>query len=152
MIRLRPAEKADLPRLFALDQICFPAGIAYSLGEFRALLRSSQVFSVLAEEDAVLAGFAMAQTMLLRRVRVGQIVTIDVAPEYRRRGLGRLLMDAIEAAARAGGAEALRLEVAVDNAAALGFYARLGFVAIGEIEGYYHGNLNAIAMEKPLAA
>jgi ribosomal-protein-alanine N-acetyltransferase len=150
MVRLRPAVKADASRLFALDQICFPAGIAYSLRDFRALLRSSRVLSVVAEEDAGLAGFAMAQRMHFGGVRAVEIVTIDVAPEYRRRGVGRLLMDAIEAAARAGGAEALRLEVAVDNAAALTFYRQLGFVAIGEIQGYYAGNLNAISMQKPL--
>jgi ribosomal-protein-alanine N-acetyltransferase len=151
MIRLRPAAKADASRLFALDQICFPAGIAYSLRDFRALLRSSRVLSVVAEEDAALAGFAMAQTMLLRGIRVGEIITVDVAPEFRRRGVGRSLIGAVETGARADGAEALRLQVAVDNAAALGLYARLGFAAIGEIQGYYHGDLDAVAMEKRLA-
>lgn len=151
MLTLRAPVKADPPRFFVLDHICFPAGIAYSLNDFRALLRSSQVFTVVAEEGDLLAGFAMAQTMRLRGIRLAQIITIDVAPEFRRRGLGQSLMEAVEANARSGGAEWLRLEVAVDNTAALGFYARLGFAAIGKIEGYYHGNLDAIAMEKPLA-
>jgi ribosomal-protein-alanine N-acetyltransferase len=151
MIRLRPAEKADLPRLFALDQICFPAGIAYSLRDFRSLLRSARVLAVVAEEKDALAGFAMAQTVLLRGIRTGQIVTIDVAPEYRRRGVGRLLMDSIEAGARSAGAGLLRLEVAVDNSEALAFYANLGYVPIRHIRGYYHGTLDAIGMEKTLA-
>jgi hypothetical protein len=71
MIRLRAAVEADLPRLFELDQICFPAGIAYSLGEFYSgLLRSSQVFSASwPRRTRCWPGFAMAQTMLLRRVR-----------------------------------------------------------------------------------
>lgn len=151
MIRFRPAEKADLTRLFQLDQLCFPAGIAYSLGDFRALLRSSRVLTIVAEEDSVLAGFAMAQVEVRDRVRAGLIVTIDVAPHFRRRGVGAALMNAIEVGVQAaGGAEVLRLEVAVDNETALNFYAKRGFTAIGEIPGYYQTGMDAIVMEKPL--
>src|SRR5271170_3338240 len=119
MIRLRDAVEADLNSLFELDQICFPAGIAYSLGEFRSLLRSSRAITVVAEDDEVLAGFAMAQSGWFRRAQGAQVITIDVAPPLRRRGIGRLLMDHIEARMREAGANWLRLEVSVDNSAAL---------------------------------
>jgi len=135
-----------------LDQICFPAGIAYSLGEFRSLLRSSRTISVVAEDDAALAGFAMVQSGWFRRAEGAHMVTIDVAPAFRRGGVGRLLIDQIEAHMRHAGASWLRLEVAVDNSGALSFYAGLGFEPIGRIQGYYHGNLDAIVMEKTLGA
>jgi ribosomal protein S18 acetylase RimI-like enzyme len=150
MIRLRPAEKADLTQLYDLDRICFPVGIAYSLRDFRALLRSSRVLTIIAEEDSVLTGFAMAQVATHDRIRAGIVVTIDVAPHFRRRGVGESLMHAIEAGVRAAGGEILRLEVAVDNETALSFYAKLDFKAIGEIPGYYHTGMDAIVMEKPL--
>jgi ribosomal-protein-alanine N-acetyltransferase len=60
-------------------------------------------------------------------------------------------MDHIEARVTDAGASLLRLEVAVDNSAALSFYAGLGFEPIGRIRGYYQGNLDAIVMEKALA-
>ena len=150
MIRLRDAVEADLNSLFELDQICFPAGIAYSLGEFRSLLRSSRTIGVVAEDEEVLAGFAMAQSGWFRRAHGSHVITIDVAPAFRRRGIGRLLMDHIEARVTDGGASWLRLEVAADNSAALSFYTGLGFEPIGRIRGYYHGNLDAIVMEKAL--
>jgi ribosomal-protein-alanine N-acetyltransferase len=151
MICLRPAVKADTRSLFELDQICFPAGIAYSLPDFRALLRSRRVLAVVAEDQAILAGFAMAQIVMLDGLRTGLLVTIDVAPQYRRLGVGHRLLSAIEAAARSAEAKRLRLEVAVNNLPAQSFYTRLGFNAIGEIPNYYAGNLDAIVMEKRLA-
>ena len=150
MIRLRDAVEADLDSLFELDQICFPVGIVYSRGEFRSLLRSSRTISVVAEDDASLAGFAMAQSGWFRRAHGAHVVTIDVAPDFRRRGIGRFLMDHIEARMRDAGASWLRLEVAVDNPEALSFYTGLGFEPIGRIRGYYHGNLDAVVMEKAL--
>src|SRR5271163_3274069 len=115
MIRLRDAVEADLRSLFELDQICFPAGIAYSLGELRSLLRSSRTIGVVADDDAIHAGFAMAQSGWFRRAHGAHVITIDVAPVFRRRGIGRLLMDHIEARVTEAGASWLRLEVAVDN-------------------------------------
>ena len=85
----------------------------------------------------MLAGFAIAQATVIRKSRGGHIVTIDVAPEFRRRGVGRMLMGHIESRMRDAGADWLRLEVAVNNSAALNFYAGLGFERIGEIPRYY---------------
>ena len=94
----------------------------------------------------------MAQESLIRKSRGGHIVTIDVAPEFRRHGVGRLLMQQIESRMRFGGADWLRLEVAENNFVALSFYAGLGFERIGQIPNYYDGAVDAIVMEKALAA
>ncbi|MGB7188495.1 MAG: hypothetical protein WBD10_00020, partial [Acidobacteriaceae bacterium] len=48
-------------------------------------------------------------------------------------------------------AESLRLEVAVDNDAALAFYKTLGFVETGRIRGFYMGQLDALTMRLPCA-
>jgi GNAT superfamily N-acetyltransferase len=50
-----------------------------------------------------------------------------VAEEERGRGIGRRLLDAIEAWARAEGAARLQLLADRENAPALAFYARLGW-------------------------
>jgi [ribosomal protein S18]-alanine N-acetyltransferase len=150
VIRLRDGIEADAVRLFELDRICFPAGIAYSLREFRWLLRSQKTLSVVAEDEGTLAGFSIAQETVIRKSRGGHIVTIDVAPAFRRHGIGRLLMERIELRMRATGAEWLRLEVAVNNSAASKFYADLGFLPLGRIPNYYHGAIDAIVMGKSL--
>ncbi len=109
---------------------------------------SSPAGRVAAEENGILAGFAIAQSGRLRRIAIGNIVTLDVDPAFRRRGIGRLLMHHLEREMARAGAACLRLEVAVDNPGAQSFYARLGFEPIGQIRGYYHANLDAIVMEK----
>ena len=56
----------------------------------------------------------------------GWVYYLAVAPERRREGLGRRLMDAAEAWLRDRGAPKLQLMVRTSNAEALGFYEALG--------------------------
>jgi [ribosomal protein S18]-alanine N-acetyltransferase len=151
VIRLRDGVEADADRLFELDRICFPAGIAYSLREFHWLLRSRKTLCLVAEDEGVLAGFVMAQESVIRKSRGAHIVTIDVAPDSRRRGVGRLLMERVEERLRTASANWMRLEVAVDNSAAYEFYRGLGFSESGRIPNYYQGKVGALVMEKTLA-
>jgi ribosomal protein S18 acetylase RimI-like enzyme len=61
-----------------------------------------------------------------------------------------MLLEETERQLRAAGANAVALEVAVDNATAQSFYERHGFVRTGRIPGYYLGRIDALVMEKPL--
>jgi [ribosomal protein S18]-alanine N-acetyltransferase len=151
VIRLRDGLAADADMLFELDRVCFDVGVAYSLREFRWLLRSLKTLCIVAEDDGELAGFAISQEFVIQKSRGGHLVTIYVAPDFRRRGIGRLLMERIETRLRAAGANWLRLEVAVNNSAASEFYSGLGFAAIGRIPNYYHDSVDAIVMEKTLS-
>jgi ribosomal protein S18 acetylase RimI-like enzyme len=56
----------------------------------------------------------------------GWVYYLAVAPDRRREGLGRQLMDAAEAWLRERGAPKLQLMVRASNAEALGFYEALG--------------------------
>jgi ribosomal protein S18 acetylase RimI-like enzyme len=64
------------------------------------------------------------------------LVSMWVAPDLRRAGVGRLLVDAIEAWAREKGAQTLLLMVTSKNDAAMDFYRRLGFSMTGRTEPY----------------
>jgi len=137
---------ADSARLWALDQRCFPPGIAYSESEIRAvLLQGARGFHATIDDPCEVAVEKCRATTappaafilsLLHRRR-GHIITLDVAPEHRRRGLGLALMRAAEAHFRALGAVGMRLEAAVDNQAARQFYARLGYRETRSLPDYY---------------
>lgn len=58
----------------------------------------------------------------------GWVNYLAVAPDQRGLGLARQLMARIEAALIEAGCPKLNLQVRADNAAALGFYAKLGYV------------------------
>lgn len=107
---------------------------------------------MVAEDEGGIAGFAIVEFQLEGGRRIGHIVTIDVAPEQRRRGMGRLLMNALLENCREARAGSLRLEVAVDNEGAQAFYRLLGFTEIGRIPGYYLGRLDALTMRLDFGA
>ncbi len=152
MIHLRGVERSDLDALFTLDQQCFRPGIAYSRADLRYYLAHPRSLCVVAEDDSTKAvrGFIIAESYLEHGRGIGHIITIDVAPSERRKGLGRRLMSAMLDRFTIAGTAILRLEVAVDNLDAQAFYRRLGFSQTGRIRGFYLGRLDALVMEKSL--
>jgi ribosomal-protein-alanine N-acetyltransferase len=148
---LRSAQRADRDLLFALDRVCFRQGIAYSRSELLFFLTHAQSFSFVAEdEDGRIAGFAISKRELRAGRSTGHIITIDVDPAFRRQGVGRLLMAAMEQKLREAGVESIQLEVAVDNASAEQFYLGHGYTHTGRIRGFYMGTLDALVMKKSI--
>ncbi|MDP5307483.1 GNAT family N-acetyltransferase [Paracoccus spongiarum] len=66
-----------------------------------------------------------------------ELLTLAVAPDARRAGLGRQLTEAFAATSRARAARAAFLEVACDNAPALALYAGLGWREAGLRRDYF---------------
>lgn len=141
---LRRARPADWKRLWRLDRICFEPGIAYSQLEIRRLLAFPGAETVVAEEAGEIAGFALGYPM---PPASGHVVTLDVHPAFRRRGLGRLLMETLIERLAAGGAGPVTLEVDVRNSGALAFYHALGFRQTGRLPDYYGPGLDAFELE-----
>jgi ribosomal-protein-alanine N-acetyltransferase len=154
VIHLRDVERADLDALFALDQQCFPPGIAYSRATLRYFLSQPRFRSIVAEDDTskAILGFIIAEVHLEHARRIGHIITIDVALSERRRGLGRTLMQEMLDLLAASEVATIRLEVAVDNLGAQEFYRQLGFAQTGRIPGFYLGTLDALVLERSLAS
>lgn len=125
---------------------CFTVPPPWDAAAFAGFLADPLVF-VLVEGDA---GF------LLGRAVAGEaeVLTLAVAPESRRRGLGRKLVARFLYQARLRGAETAFLEVAADNAAAQALYARAGFAESGRRRGYYRrpdgSGLDALVMQRAL--
>lgn len=90
---------------------------------------------ILVDDAARPVGFAEVQ---LRSLFDGTPVepyphlqAIWVAPDHRRAGAARMLMDAIEARAREGGYEMLGSDAALDNMSGQQWHAALGFEEAG---------------------
>jgi ribosomal-protein-alanine N-acetyltransferase len=151
-LALRPVTPDDYAILYALDQACFAPGIAWSKAELQYFLKYPGNIAVVAEDEARrIAGFAIAGRQLRKGAVLGRLITIDVDPAQRRRGVGHLLLEETEMQLRGRGATAVLLEVAVDNTSAQAFYERHGFVRTGRIPGYYLGRIDALVMEKQLS-
>ncbi len=145
---LRESRPDDFDRLHAIDQECFPAGIAYSRRELAKFMKLRGAFTLVAEDDQKIAGFIIAQK---HPRRMGHVVTIDVLTPYRRSGLGSLLMNEVESRLRADGCDAMFLETAVDNTAAIRFYERFGYVIVKKLPAYYPDGLDGYLLVKRFA-
>jgi GNAT superfamily N-acetyltransferase len=81
---------------------------------------------------------------------VGEIKRMYVAPSVRRTGVGRLLLAALEEAARELGWTALRLETGLRQPEAIALYEVAGYGRIADY-GHWAGEPLTVCMEKPLA-
>jgi ribosomal-protein-alanine N-acetyltransferase len=109
----------------------------------RAIYKGKDLYYVLVCHDSVLA-YGM-----LRGWDEGYSIPslgIVVHPTARGRGLGRVMMDFLHAAASWRGAAKVRLRVYPDNATAVTLYRSLGYVFADEPEGdYLVGHLDLAA-------
>jgi len=83
------------------------------------------------EEDGRIVGNA---TMLTTRVN-GRFLVVNVAvhPDYRRRGIARMLMNSVSAQLKQRGAREILLQVDHNNTAALDLYTTLGYANLGSM-------------------
>lgn len=132
---LEPLTVLDSPALAVLHQFDFSR--PWTSDEFAGLLEQDTVFGYAARETGrgqeAPVGFVLARLA----AGEGEILTVAVAPPFRRLGLGWRLMDAVLRELYGQRAEALFLEVDETNAAAIPLYRRLGFVEVGKRPAYY---------------
>ena len=120
----------DHEALARLHIACFTMPRPWSATEITGLLPDDAVFLC-----SVRGGFAMGRTVLDE----AELLTLAVAPEQRRQGLGRRLLADFEAEAGRRGAAKAFLEVAADNPAAIALYEAAGYAQVGLRRDYFHG-------------
>jgi GNAT superfamily N-acetyltransferase len=89
----------------------------------------------------------------VRRLEGGdaELKRMYVDPSRRGRGIGRALLAALEAEARALGARRLVLETGIRQTAALALYRNAGFVEIPAFGEYVASPGTSVCLAKPLA-
>ncbi len=144
---IRDFKPGDFETLWRLDQECFAPGIACSKQELRAYIRHRGAFTLVAvdPDDGKTQGFIVAHAG-----PTGHIVTIDVSQKARRAGVGSTLLRSAEERLRGAGSQAVGLETAVDNLAALSFYKRHGYMVIRTWPHYYSNGVDALVLKKGL--
>ncbi len=126
----RPMTHRDVDAVNAIEAQTY--GFPWSRGNFIDSLAAGYVAEVL-EGEAGLVGYFVA----LPGVDETHLLNITIAPAWQGRGLGSLLLDAVEAGARRAGHVALWLEVRAGNERAQRLYARRGFTRVGQRRAYY---------------
>lgn len=145
-ITLRGYHDGDLNAMFRLDEACFEEPFRFTHAAMRRFAESRKARVVIAESNGELAGFAILHV----EGRVGYVVTLDVAEDFRRQGLALRLMQAMEQQAVEAGCAVVGLHVFMGNEGAIQFYERAGYKRGGEVSGFYGEGFNAWVYRKKL--
>jgi [ribosomal protein S18]-alanine N-acetyltransferase len=131
---IRRLTYADLPSVVAIERRTFPA--PWSLAMFvLELSKPAGVCLVAADGGEEVAGYVICS----RHDTVWHLMDIAVAPERRRQGIGRALLQALVDRLPSPD-EQVTLEVRPSNEAAIRLYEEFGFKAAGVRRRYYQDN------------
>ncbi len=108
-----------------------PGGLGRLVGGLRHILDGEETPPE--ERNELVVGFVGVWL----QIEEAHIVTLAVRDDYRRRGVGELLLITIIETARLAGQEVVTLECRVSNAAALRLYEKYGFRRVGIRSRYY---------------
>lgn len=144
---IRGAERVDLLEVYRLEQRCFPSPWPYQA--FLAHLEAPGF--LLATIDGEIAGYIVADIRDSFTGTVGHVKDLAVAPDFRRRGIGRNLLESGLAELRGAGAGSVSLEVREENDAALELYRQMGFSPERTEPGYYEDGTDAVVMSRRLS-
>jgi len=148
-VTIEDASIRHLDRLYEIEMECFEKE-AFAKQQIAHLLTDNNSVGLVAKVNGEIAGFIIGMIYAERSSLTGHILTIDISPSHRRKGIAQRLLREIEDIFKEKGVTTLRLEVREDNIAALRLYRKLGYKKIARLKGYY-GNAHGIHLKKDLA-
>jgi ribosomal protein S18 acetylase RimI-like enzyme len=147
---IRPATLRDVPALSGLEERCFDTD-RLSQRSFKHLLKRGNASLVVEEDEATGALCGYSLVLFHRNTFLARLYSFAVAPECRRKGIARRLLEESERIARDRDAVSMRLEVRTDNDGAIAFYTQSGYRPFSTYPDYYEDHMDALRMEKRLA-
>jgi [ribosomal protein S18]-alanine N-acetyltransferase len=145
---IRDFRPEEIPRMHEIDRLCFPDYMAYSRAELIYFVKHAASITRIAECAGEIIGFAVG---CCAPGSQAHIITLDVAPEARRRRVGTALMEALHEEFRKRGVVQVALEVATGNESAQRFYEKLGYELKKLLRGYYKNRSDAYQMVRQLS-
>jgi ribosomal protein S18 acetylase RimI-like enzyme len=146
-IVFRTASMTDLEALLQLESACF-ATDRLSRRSFQRWIKAPHAHLLVAENGADLLAYGLVWCH--RGTRLARLYSLAVAPGSRGLGLATDILAGLEAEAARRGRLFLRLEVAVNNTAAIALYERAGYRAFGAYRHYYEDDGDALRMQKTI--
>jgi len=137
-----------LDRLYEIEMECFEKE-AFTKQQIAYLLTDYNSTGLIAELNGEIVGFVIAKICKDKKSATGHILTIDVSPKHRRKGIGLRLLQEIERIFKDKGVNVCFLEAREDNIAALNLYRKFGYGEAGRLESYY-GNAHGVLLRKTL--
>lgn len=131
--------------LVRLERRCYSPGDAYS---------PRMLATWLSDPAVIFLGLWQGQRLAAAQISdlaAGHLITLDVHPDFQRRGLGRRLLRLTLALQRRwGGQSRVRCEIATDNVPSLRLHEQEGFRVAGLLPSYYRDGRDAFLLTRSL--
>jgi len=147
-IKIEVASIRLLDKLCEIEEQCFDQE-AFTKRQIAYLLTDYNTIALVAEANGDVAGFIVAQVEIENNMLYGHIITINVAPIYRRKGIASRMLKETEDILKQKGITECHLEVREDNTTALKLYQNRGFQKISRLKKNY-GKKHGLYLKKNL--
>jgi ribosomal-protein-alanine N-acetyltransferase len=147
-IKIETATIKRLDKLHQIEEQCFNQE-AFTKRQIAYLLADYNTIALLAKTNNDIAGFIIAQVEIEENTEFGHIITLNTAPNYRRKGIAKKLLQELENLLKQKGINEIHLEVKEDNNPAIKLYQNLNYKKTGKLEKYY-GKTHGLYLEKTL--
>jgi [ribosomal protein S18]-alanine N-acetyltransferase len=134
LTEIKRLQLRDLAAIEAIEKVSYPT--PWSRSMFASELAKPSSICLGAFEGERLAGYLIVS----RYVDAWHVMNLAVAPDDRRRGIARSLLECLFDLTDGDMRRGYTLEVRVSNSGAIALYERLGFRSSGLRRGYYTDN------------
>jgi [ribosomal protein S18]-alanine N-acetyltransferase len=145
-LKIETASIKLLDKLYEIEEQCFDQE-AFTKRQIAYLLSDYNTIALAAKANNDIAGFIITQIEIENNTLFGHIITINVTPANRRKGIASKMLKEIEIILKQKGIRECHLEVREDNSAALKLYQNSGYQKISRLEKYY-GKLHGLYLKK----
>ena len=144
MITINPASLTDVDAIMSTEE----TGISHpwTRDSIEALISDDNKVALKASDDDKFIGYVGA-SYVLDEAEIGNIC---VLPEYRGKGVGRMLFDELRKYLKSKGVSVIFLEVESDNEPAIALYEHQGFTKYNARKNYYGEGRDALLYKKEL--
>ncbi|MGO2127853.1 MAG: GNAT family N-acetyltransferase/peptidase C39 family protein [Pseudoalteromonas prydzensis] len=144
-VAVRAATEADLKALLAIEQQSFSQD-RLSARSLKRWIAAKHGILLVGESNNQLLGYGLVWCH--KGTRLARLYSLAVTPQAQGKGLAQQLLKALERATAERGRVFMRLEVAVNNLAAIALYKKLGYRVFGQYSDYYDDHSDALRMQK----
>jgi ribosomal-protein-alanine N-acetyltransferase len=144
--QLRPLQLADLPELHVIERLSLPTPTKAGTYEYELTRNDLAHYQALLVDGRSLIGYSGYWLI----GEEAHISIIAIHPNWRRRGLGELLLLNMFSLTQAQLAARATLEVRAHNTAAQALYKKYNFIVVGERPRYYRDGEYALIMTAEL--
>jgi ribosomal-protein-alanine N-acetyltransferase len=146
---VRPVRQRDLDRILDIEAASFGAD-AYDRNLFAEYTHKCGGLFLVAELGTKVCAYSIAAISPGRPGKRAELISMAVAPAFRRKGAASALMDSTLRRLSRRGVTRLGLMVKVTNQRARDFYAKYGFRKLRRVAGYYEDGADGLSLAKAL--